>query len=62
MSNPVLVEATRGNLVESRPRGMVIAVDGDGADRSVDPLAERHPRAPVPAGDAARVTEGDTAA
>ncbi|HTO33018.1 MAG TPA: asparaginase [Pararhizobium sp.] len=30
MSNPVLVEVTRGNLVESRHRGMVIAVDGDG--------------------------------
>ncbi|AUX75569.1 asparaginase [Sinorhizobium fredii] len=30
MSNPVLVEVTRGNLVESRHRGAVIAVDGDG--------------------------------
>jgi L-asparaginase II len=30
MSTPVLVEVTRGNLVESRHRGMVIAVDGDG--------------------------------
>lgn len=30
MSNPVLVEVTRGNLVESRHRGMVIVVDGDG--------------------------------
>jgi L-asparaginase II len=30
MSNPVLVEVTRGNRVESRHRGMVIAVDGDG--------------------------------
>ncbi|MEI2297686.1 asparaginase [Ensifer sp. MJa1] len=30
MSNPVLVEVTRGNLVESRHRGMVVAVDGDG--------------------------------
>ncbi|MCA1403461.1 asparaginase [Ensifer sp. IC3342] len=30
MSNPVLVEVTRGNLVESRHRGTVIAVDGDG--------------------------------
>ena len=30
MSNPVLVEVTRGNLVESRHRGVVIAVDGDG--------------------------------
>ncbi|WVT74163.1 asparaginase [Sinorhizobium chiapasense] len=30
MSNPVLVEVTRGNLVESRHRGLVIAVDGDG--------------------------------
>ena len=30
MSNPVLVEVTRGALVESRHRGMVIAVDGDG--------------------------------
>lgn len=30
MSNPVLVEVTRGNLVESRHRGIVIAVDGDG--------------------------------
>jgi L-asparaginase II len=30
MSNPVLVEVTRGNLVESRHRGVVIAVDGAG--------------------------------
>ena len=30
MTNPVLVEVTRGNLVESRHRGMVVAVDGDG--------------------------------
>ncbi|WP_429807914.1 asparaginase [Ensifer sp. B1-9] len=30
MSNPVLVEVTRGSLVESRHRGLVIAVDGDG--------------------------------
>ena len=30
MSNPVLVEVTRGNLVESRHRGTVVAVDGDG--------------------------------
>ncbi len=30
MSNPILVEVTRGALVESRHRGMVIAVDGDG--------------------------------
>ncbi len=30
MSNPVLVEVTRGNLVESRHRGLVIAVDADG--------------------------------
>ncbi|WP_075290120.1 asparaginase [Pararhizobium arenae] len=30
MSNPVTVEVTRGALVESRHRGMVIAVDGDG--------------------------------
>ncbi|MCA1489656.1 asparaginase [Sinorhizobium alkalisoli] len=30
MSNPVLVEVTRGDLVESRHRGAVIAVDGDG--------------------------------
>ncbi|MBB4184929.1 L-asparaginase II [Sinorhizobium terangae] len=30
MSNPVLVEVTRGNLVESRHRGTVIVVDGDG--------------------------------
>ncbi|CAN7161889.1 asparaginase [Pararhizobium sp. LjRoot238] len=30
MSNPVLVEVTRGNLVESRHRGMVIVVDGAG--------------------------------
>ncbi|PYE37845.1 asparaginase [Rhizobium sp. PP-F2F-G38] len=30
MTNPVLVEVTRGALVESRHRGMVIAVDGDG--------------------------------
>lgn len=30
MNNPVLVEVTRGNLVESRHRGMVIALDADG--------------------------------
>lgn len=30
MANPVLVEVTRGTLVESRHRGMVVAVDGDG--------------------------------
>jgi L-asparaginase II len=30
MTNPVLVEVTRGDLVESRHRGMVVAVDGDG--------------------------------
>lgn len=30
MANPVLVEVTRGNLVESRHRGMVVVVDGDG--------------------------------
>jgi L-asparaginase II len=30
MANPVLVEVTRGNLVESRHRGMIVAVDGDG--------------------------------
>jgi L-asparaginase II len=30
MSNPVLVEVTRGNMVESRHRGMVVAIDGDG--------------------------------
>lgn len=31
MENPVLVEVTRGPLVESRHRGMVAVVDGDGA-------------------------------
>ena len=31
MSNPVLVEVTRGNLVESRHRGAVAVVDADGA-------------------------------
>jgi L-asparaginase II len=30
MSNPILVEVTRGNLVESRHRGAVAAVDADG--------------------------------
>lgn len=30
MANPVLVEVTRGNLVESRHRGMIAVVDGDG--------------------------------
>ena len=30
MSNPVLVEVTRGNLVESRHRGMAVIVDGAG--------------------------------
>lgn len=38
MSNPVLVEVTRGNLVESLHRGVVIAVDGDG--RTVFSLGE----------------------
>ncbi|HEY1543212.1 MAG TPA: asparaginase [Xanthobacteraceae bacterium] len=31
MSNPILVEVTRGNLVESRHRGSVAVVDADGA-------------------------------
>ncbi|MBX9459263.1 MAG: asparaginase [Rhizobium sp.] len=31
MTNPVLVEVTRGNQVESRHRGSVVVVDGDGA-------------------------------
>lgn len=30
MHNPVTVEVTRGNLVESRHRGMAVVVDGDG--------------------------------
>ena len=30
MTNPVCVEVTRGNLVESRHRGSVVVVDGDG--------------------------------
>ena len=30
MSNPICVEVTRGNLVESRHRGSVVVVDGDG--------------------------------
>ena len=30
MSNPVLVEVTRGDVVESRHRGLVVVVDGDG--------------------------------
>ncbi|HEY0125369.1 MAG TPA: asparaginase [Rhizobium sp.] len=30
MSNPVCVEVTRGNLVESRHRGSIAVVDGDG--------------------------------
>ncbi len=30
MANPVLVEVTRGDVVESRHRGMVVVVDGDG--------------------------------
>lgn len=30
MSNPVVVEVMRGNLVESRHRGMVVAVDAEG--------------------------------
>lgn len=30
MNNPVLVEVTRGSLVESRHRGMVVALDADG--------------------------------
>ncbi|PWE58119.1 asparaginase [Metarhizobium album] len=31
MTNPVLVDVTRGDLVESRHRGMVAVVDGDGS-------------------------------
>jgi len=31
MQNPVTVEVTRGNLVESRHRGLAVVVDGDGA-------------------------------
>jgi L-asparaginase II len=31
MSNPVLVEVARGELVESRHRGAVAVVDADGA-------------------------------
>ncbi|MGG7517247.1 asparaginase [Allorhizobium undicola] len=31
MNNPVTVEITRGNRVESRHRGMAVVVDGDGA-------------------------------
>ncbi|MBX3529255.1 MAG: asparaginase [Rhizobiaceae bacterium] len=31
MANPVLVEVTRGDIVESRHRGAVAVVDGDGA-------------------------------
>src|SRR5262252_6765721 len=31
MSNPVLVEVTRGDMVESRHRGAVCVVDADGA-------------------------------
>ncbi|WP_337266349.1 asparaginase [Oryzifoliimicrobium ureilyticus] len=30
MSNPILVEVTRGGLVESRHRGAIVAIDGDG--------------------------------
>jgi L-asparaginase II len=30
MTNPVLVEVTRGNLVESRHRGVIAVVDGEG--------------------------------
>lgn len=31
MHNPVTVEVTRGNIVESRHRGMAVVVDGDGS-------------------------------
>src|SRR5690606_18739201 len=31
MANPVLVEVTRGDVIESRHRGAVCVVDGDGA-------------------------------
>ena len=30
MNNPITVEVTRGQLVESRHRGMAVVVDGDG--------------------------------
>ena len=33
MQNPVTVEVTRGNIVESRHRGMGVVVDGDGKTR-----------------------------
>ncbi|SON54827.1 L-asparaginase II [Hartmannibacter diazotrophicus] len=43
MSNPVLVEVTRGGVVESRHRGSVVVVDADGRDV----LALGNVRAPV---------------
>jgi L-asparaginase II len=51
MSNPILVEVTRGNLVESRHRGRVAVVDADGASVLAlgDVAAPVYPRSAVKA-------------
>jgi len=51
MSNPVLVEVTRGRLVESRHRGAVAVVDADGATALAlgDVAAPIYPRSAIKA-------------
>lgn len=63
MENPVLVEVTRGNLVESRHRGMVAVVDADG--KTVLELGEIdnpvYPRSAIKAMQAVPLVEGGAA-
>ncbi|MBB3975996.1 L-asparaginase II [Rhizobium azooxidifex] len=63
MENPVLVEVTRGNRVESRHRGMVVAVDGDGkvAFARGDVEAAVFPRSACKAMQALPLVEGGAA-
>jgi len=55
MPNPVLVEVTRGALVESRHRGALAVVDADGA--TVLALGDVTALAPVKAGTKVKVTK-----
>lgn len=63
MSNPVLVEVTRGNQVESRHRGAVVVVDGDGttAFSLGDVEASTFPRSACKAMQALPLVEGGAA-